>query len=161
MITTELSTIGASVLRLQQTSSGAVSPGDRAAPESTRQIDQYLTISGDASWIAISDQVSRGVELTALVQIRNDALDELGALLVDMRALASSRDQGLDVATELDEKEREISLLIGANILALPKETVFMSSDADPSDLLAIDEINYFGNLKVHDGLTNSIIDVA
>ena len=161
MITVELSKIGASFLRLQNTSPGAISSGDRAESASARYIDQYLTTSGDASWIALSDQVSRGVELTALVQIRNDALDELGALLVDMRALASSRDQGLDVATELDEKEREISVLIGANVLSLPKETVFISSDADPSDLLAVDEINYFGSLKVRDGLTDSIVDVA
>ena len=85
------------------------------------------------------------------MQVHNAAIDDLGSLVVEMRDLANLRDRGFDVAAELASKELEISTMIGSNIASLPNETAFMSSTADPTSLLNIEDVNYFSNLSVND----------
>jgi len=121
----------------------------------------YLTLSENTSWLALSDQIANGIEVATLVQVRNEALDQLGLLVVEMRELALRNLNGEDVTDQLADKELEISTLVGSNIIGLPKETVFMSSEANPSDLLTIDEIDYFGELSVADLLTGEEFRVA
>ena len=151
--------IGSTLVTWQNVAELANSAGQRA--NQSPQVSDYLTLSENTSWLALSDQVANGIELAALVQVRNESLDQLGLLVVEMRELALRNLNGEDVTDQLAEKELEISTLIGSNIIGLPKETVFMSSEANPSNLLTIDEIDYFGELSVADLLTGVEFRVA
>ena len=151
--------IGSRLVTWQNTAELANSAGQRV--NQPQQVSDYLTLSESTSWLALSDQVANGIELATLVQVRNEALDELGLLVVEMRELALRNLNGEDVTDQLAEKELEISTLLGNNIIGLPKETVFMSSEANPSNLLTIDEIDYFGELSVADLLTGEEFRVA
>jgi hypothetical protein len=137
-------------------------PGARSDSEhGSRSLESYLSIASDASWLALSDQVASGIELVTLVQIKNAALDDLGRLVTEMRDLALLRSDGSDVADLLAAKEKEISIFIGNNILALTQETVFMESDADASLKLDVADIDYFGELKVSDHLSSNSVKLA
>ena len=150
---------GSTLVTWQNVAELANSSGQRV--NQSQQVSDYLTLSESTSWLALSDQVADGIELATLVQVRNEALDELGLLVVEMRELALRNLNGEDVTDQLAEKELEISTLVGNNIIGLPKETVFMSSEANPSNLLTIDEIDYFGELSVADLLTGEEFRIA
>jgi hypothetical protein len=127
----------------------------------SRSLESYLSIASDASWLTLSDQVASGIELVTVVQIKNEALDELGRLVSEMRNLALLRSDGIDVADLLAAKEKEISIFIGNNILALSQETVFMESDADPSLTLSASDVDYFGEFTVRDQLSSYSVNLA
>ena len=161
MISVSSTAIGSRILTWTSGATLDQSGGRSDSAHESRSLDSYLSIASDASWLALSDQVASGIELVTVVQIKNEAFDELGRLVTEMRDLALLRSDGIDVADLLAAKEKEISIFIGNNILALSQETVFMESDADPSLTLGASDVDYFGELTVRDQLSSNSVNLA
>jgi len=161
MISVSSTAVGSSMLSWTSGATLDQSGGRSDGTHESRSLDSYLSIASDASWLALSDQVASGIELATVVQIKNESLDELGRLVTEMRDLAVLRSDGIDVADLLTAKEKEISIFIGNNILALSQETVFMESDADASLMLGASDVDYFGELTVRDQLSSNSVNLA